>query len=623
MYGPGCQLPSSQMPIPAFSVRAGGSVRPSFFSEETRLIVGILAVSLACYSSAQVPNGDFETHTDCPTLTGQIDLAAGWYSPTMGTPDFFHACGSAQAGVPANLFGNEPAHSGSAYSGLIIKNSSPSLEWREYMQIELTGPLLTGVLYELRMQVSLAEYSQFGSSAIGGLLTTVPITRPDNFRFNLPPQATNPIANPVLNKDGWVLLTMPFLADSAHRYLTIGNFLDDAHTSGIPVGGGMQPRAYFYIDDVALSIAPNLQILGDRSICVGDSTTLSALNTSTHAWADSLTPSAIISTASSITVSPTTTTTYALFGSTDTAYATVTVHPYPTVHLGNDTTLCEGEALTLDATTTNASYLWQDSSSDPAFTVHAPGTYWAQLTVNGCAASDTIQVNYIPIPLFDLGNDTLLCQGASIMLDATTPGASYVWSDNSTGATLLVDQEGTYWATVTVNGCSTTDSIRVDHQPLPTIDPGPDPILCRGGTLLLDATTANGSYLWQDGSTDPTFTVQEEGSYSVAVTANGCTATASIFIAEEECSGTLMMPNVFSPNSDGRNDLFIPVSFRGILSMHTTIRNRWGQVIFETNLPSIRWNGKDAPDGTYFWTVNYVDVNGNEKRAAGYVMLLR
>lgn len=611
------------MPNLSFSDLAGGPVRPSTWGEGTRFVFGILAMSLALHVPAQVPNGDFEIHSDCPSLTGQIDLATGWYSPTLGTPDYFHACGSAQAGVPTNLFGNEPAHSGDAYTGLIIKNSNPSTEWREYIQVELTGPLLAGVQYELQMQVSLAEYSQFGSSAIGGLLTTVPITRNDNFRFNILPQATNPITNHVLNTDGWVLITMPFLADSAYQYLTIGNFLDDAHTPGIPVDGGEQPRAYFYIDDVSLNIAPNLQILGDRSICIGDSTTLSALNTSTYAWADSLTPSAIISTAPSITVSPSSNTTYILFGSSDTAYATVTVHPFPVVHLGNDTTLCEGEALTLDATTTNASYLWQDGSSDPTFIVQAPGNYWAQVTVNGCAASDTIQVNYIPAPEFDLGNDTLLCQDASIMLDASTTDATYSWSDNSTGATLLVDEEGTYWATVTVNGCSTTDSIRVDQQHLPTIDPGPEPSLCRGGTLLLDATTANGSYLWQDGSTGPTFTVHEEGSYTVTVTANGCTATASIFIAEEECSGTLVMPNVFSPNSDGRNDLLIPVSFRGILSMHTIIRNRWGQVIFETDLPSIRWNGKDAPDGTYFWTVNYMDVNGNEKRAAGYVMLLR
>ena len=612
------------MSIPAFLIQAKGRSWPSTLALGTRFVLVALAISLAGLLPAQVPNGDFETYTNCPTFTDQLDLATGWYSPTAGTPDYFHACGSALVGVPTNGFGNEPAHSGNAYAGLLIKNSGGStLEWREYMQIQLTSPLVPGVQYELQMQISLAEYSQLGSSAIGGLLTTVPVYRTDNFRFNQLPQATNPLTNMVINKEGWVLISMPFQADSAYQYLTIGNFLDDAHTPGIPVAGGAQPRSYFYIDDVSLEVSPDLQITGNRSICIGDSTTLSTLNTSTFAWADSLAPSTIISTASSITVSPTTTTTYILYGSTDTAYATVTVHPYPQVFFGNDTTLCEGALLILDATTANANYLWQDSSTDATFTVNAPGTYWAQVSAHSCAASDTIEVSYTPAPTLDFGNDTTLCQGESVMLDATTAGASYTWSDNSTGATFLVDQEGTYWATVTVNGCSATDSIRVDFEPLPTIDAGPDPTLCRGGTLLLDATTANGSYLWQDGSTGPTFTVHQEGFYSVTVSANGCTTTASIFIPEEVCSGTLEMPNIFTPNSDGRNDLFIPLSFRGIVSMHTTILNRWGQVIFETDLPSIGWNGKDTPEGTYFWTASYVDVDGNRKSVEGYVTLLR
>lgn len=603
--------------------QAGGLSWPPVPILGIRSVLVALAIPFTLCSTAQVANGDFETHAGCPSLTGEIDLATGWYSPTEGTPDYFHACGNALTGVPDNALGSEPAHSGNAYTGLIVKNSSPSGEWREYLQTQLTGSLIIGAAYELRMQVSLAEYSQFGTSAIAGLLTSVPVARTDNYRFNQLPQATNPITNNVLNKDGWVLITMPFLADSAYQFLTIGNFLDAAHTPGIPVAGGMEPRAYFYIDDVSLNLSPDLQIIGDRSICIGESTTLSALNTSTYAWADSLAPTTIISTGSSITVSPTTTTTYILYGATDTAYAIVTVHPYPQVSLGNDTTLCEGALLTLDATTTNANYLWQDSSTDTTFTVNAPGTYWVQVTANNCAASDTIEVSYIPAPVLDLGNDTTLCQGGSILLDATTTGATYLWPDNSTGATFLAVQEGTYWATANVNGCSTTDSIRVAYAPLPTIDAGPEATLCRGGMLLLDATTANGSYGWQDGSTGPTFTVHEEGSYSVTVTANGCSATASIFIPEVECSGTLVMPNVFTPNHDGRNDLFIPLSFRGIASMHTTIRNRWGQVIFETNVPTIRWDGRDAPEGTYFWTANYVVVDGARKSAEGYVTLLR
>src|SRR5690606_20408181 len=186
-------------------------------------------------------------------------------------------------------------------------------------------PLLVGGQYELRLWASLAEYSQFGTSAIGGLLSTSPVTRGDNLRIEQPPQAANPDTAHVLEKAGWQLLTMPFQADSAYGFLTIGNFLDHAGTPGIPVPGGTQPRAYLYIDDVDLVLSPELQIIGNRWVCAGDSTTLTALNTTSHAWAEGSDPATLISTAASITVAPSATTTYLLYGDGDTTQATITV----------------------------------------------------------------------------------------------------------------------------------------------------------------------------------------------------------------------------------------------------------------------------------------------------------
>src|SRR5690606_5201149 len=248
-----------------------------------RRLAGLLAALLALPGFAQVTNGGFEAISDCPSGLGQIELATGWYSPSAGTPDYFNACSTDQVGVPDNLFGNEPAHGGAAYAGLLLRNSGGAQEWREYLQTALSTPLLVGGRYELRLWASLAEYSQFGTSAIGGLLSTSPVTRGDNLRIEQPPQAANPDTAHVLEKAGWQLLTMPFQADSAHGFLTIGNFLDHAGTPGIPVPGGTQPRAYLYIDDVDLVLSPVLQIIGNSGLCTGDSTTLTALNTTSHA----------------------------------------------------------------------------------------------------------------------------------------------------------------------------------------------------------------------------------------------------------------------------------------------------------------------------------------------------
>ena len=83
------------------------------------------------------------------------------------------------------------------------------------------------------------------------------------------------------------------------------------------------------------------------------------------------------------------------------------------------------------------------------------------------------------------------------------------------------------------------------------------------------------------------------------------------------------MPNVFTPNGDGSNDIFKPVKSKGIAEMQTYIYNRWGGQVFETNNPNIEWDGQDLADGTYFWVVKYTDANGEVKTLTGDVNLIR
>ena len=83
------------------------------------------------------------------------------------------------------------------------------------------------------------------------------------------------------------------------------------------------------------------------------------------------------------------------------------------------------------------------------------------------------------------------------------------------------------------------------------------------------------------------------------------------------------MPNIFTPNGDGSNDLFIPAKSKGITEMHTLIYNRWGGQVFETKNLMIEWDGKDLADGTYFWVILYTDVNGEQKTLNGHLTLVR
>jgi len=125
-------------------------------------------------------------------------------------------------------------------------------------------------------------------------------------------------------------------------------------------------------------------------------------------------------------------------------------------------------------------------------------------------------------PVFDLfPDDTSGCDGVLLTLDATTAGATYLWSDGSSGATLDISTDGTYSVDVIIGGCTLSDNTNV------TLITNPisfnDTTLCDGEIMILDATTAGATYLWQDGTTTPIYNVSDAGFYSVdVIMANYC-----------------------------------------------------------------------------------------------------
>lgn len=202
----------------------------------------------------------------------------------------------------------------------------------------------------------------------------------------------------------------------------------------------------------------------------------------------------------------------------------------PVVNLGPDTTLCQNNVLVLDATTNAASYAWQDQNSSPTYTVDHAGSYWVSVTTGHCAASDTIVVSYQSLPLVDLGCDTSLCEGQSILLTVTTPDVTYQWTDQSTQSSLLVQSSGTYSVTVDDGKCENSDSILVTYLDVASVSLGSDTTLCAGETLILDPHTTGAQHLWQDQSTQPMLTVTQPGLYWVMVSLSSCTVSDSILV---------------------------------------------------------------------------------------------
>ena len=297
--------------------------------------------------------------------------------------------------------------------------------------------------------------------------------------------------------------------------------------------------------------------------------------------------------------------------------------PLAALDLGNDTTLCEGNSVVLEVAIPGATYLWQDGTIGPVATITQPGSYWIEATLANCVAVDTINVEYQSFAPFVWPNDTTLCQEKTSLLDTSTLNATYLWSDNSTNATLEVAQQGTYWVQVTVDHCSASDTVHIHIEPAPSIDLGSDQTLCEGDTLVLNAMTPNATYLWSTAATEGMILVDQPGIYWVNALVNECWVSDTVVISDDGCIPILVIPNVFSPNGDGANDQLVPITSEGIQMFHMVIYNRLGVPVFETDNPLIDWTGADASDGTYYWVAEYTDNKGSGSRQSGHLTLLR
>ncbi len=154
-------------------------------------------------------------------------------------------------------------------------------------------------------------------------------------------------------------------------------------------------------------------------------------------------------------------------GCSDSVIAQITVLDPPVLSLGADTSYCAGESLILSISAMADSVRWSTNQTSQNITVSNPGNYWATIYSNGCSNSDTISVTVESLPSLNLGADTTLCLGETLTLNAAIAGGSYVWSDQSTASSLMVDTAGTFFVSVTNSaGCTASDTIVVGYIPL-------------------------------------------------------------------------------------------------------------------------------------------------------------
>lgn len=176
---------------------------------------------------------------------------------------------------------------------------------------------------------------------------------------------------------------------------------------------------------------------------------------------------------------------------------------------------------------------------------------------------------------------------------------------------------------------STTASLpfEVTQPPAPNFLP-PDTTKCDYSTITLSATPGFAGYLWNTQDTTSSIAVINAGTYTLQVTdSNGCKVSESMVVTDSTCPEYVYLPNAFTPNNDGRNDIFRPIFAGAASEFRFAVYDRWGRVMFETSTPYAGWDGttggREQPAGVYVWVCVYKLYGLPEKAQRGTVMLIR
>ena len=304
---------------------------------------------------------------------------------------------------------------------------------------------------------------------------------------------------------------------------------------------------------VTVNILPPVNAGNNVAICIGDSIQLNGSGAVSYVWDNGV--------VNNTAFYPTTTLTYHVIGTnangcSNSDSVIVTVNSLPIVFAGNDTLLCDQSTYTLSGSGATT-YTWNNGVTNGVpFTVTANTTYTVQgIDGNGCQNTDQVTLTTKPLPTVDAGSDKAVCFGDSLFFTATGSGVSYSWSNGLINGDYFIPTS-TMTLTVTAtaaNGCTKTDQVIATVNPLPTVDAGPDRIICKGQAIALNAVS-NGSIVWGGGVVNNLpFNPSTTATYGVTATsAAGCVNTDDITVTVGDYPNAnfyTLTPTQYSPNS--------------------------------------------------------------------------
>ena len=396
----------------------------------------------------------------------------------------------------------------------------------------------------------------------------------------------------------------------------------------------------------------------DTLICVGDAVQLKANGSGVFNW----TPNTNIINANtaSPTATPIVNTTYVVnlddngCLNKDSVKVRVTDHVDLTM-MNNNITICQGDTIQLQIQSNGFKYAWTPAINcidpnvkNPFVFTNSNTTYEVTSRIGGCSATGQVIVSTVPYPVVDAGPGSTICHNASFQLNASMNGNVFTWSPssslnndkilnpiakpaNSTKYTLTVRD--------TLSGCPKPKSDTVSIIVLPPIYPfaGGDTAIIVGQPLQLNATGGI-RYAWSpDENLSATNIASPIGlffdpdpgkRYRVYIyNQANCVDSAFITVKVFKTLPEVFVPNAFTPNNDGKNDVLRPIAVGMKQIEYFSVYNRWGQLIFSSRINYQGWDGtirgNSQTAGVYVWVVKAVDYMGKPYLKKGTVLLIR
>jgi len=320
----------------------------------------------------------------------------------------------------------------------------------------------------------------------------------------------------------------------------------------------------------------------------------------------------------------------------------------------NDTTICQGDAVQLNATSDGLTFNWTPVTNlnnpniiNPVATLNNTTTYNVTARIGSCIATDQVVVTTVPYPIANAGADPTICYNGSVQLNGNMNGIRFTWTPTSylNNPNVLTPVSSPPRTTQYILSAYDTlgcpkpgrDTVVITVLPRVRAYAGRDTIVVIGQRLQFNGT-GGVNYVWSPstGLSNPNI-FNPVGVYNASIDSvryklvvtdiAGCADSSFITVRVFRTNPSVFVPTAFTPNNDGLNDKIYPIAVGIQQIKYFSIFNRWGQRVFNTTADRAGWdgriNGTLQASGVYVWMVSAIDYTGVPIFLKGTVALIR